>query len=125
MEQRRQAKMEYKQSLRPMGVWAIHNRENGKHFVLGTMNLPASMNRHRFDLRLGSHINKALQQDWNTYGAEAFDFTVLEEVKPREEPQPLKVYQDEVKLLMELWLEKLQPYGEQGYNNPAEKARII
>jgi hypothetical protein len=34
----------------------------------------------------------------------------------------LKKYRVEVATLLELWLEKLQPYDDKGYNRPKRKA---
>ena len=49
-------------------------------------------------------------------------FEELDRIKPFEEiksdASELKNYKDEVDALLELWLEKLQPYGDKGYNKP-------
>ena len=62
----------------------------------------------------GHHENKILQQEWNEYGADKFVFEILEEVKVRDDPN--FNLDDELTLLEEIWLEKLQPFGERGYN---------
>jgi hypothetical protein len=65
-------------------------------------------------LGIGSHPNQALQKDWAEFGSDRFVFEILEEVKPRDDPNfDLK---DELTLLEMIWLEKLQPFDEHGYN---------
>ncbi|GIP37143.1 hypothetical protein J31TS4_04230 [Paenibacillus sp. J31TS4] len=119
-EQRKQAGKEYAQSHRPMGVFQLRNVKSGKVLVGGTMDLKGMQNRLLFQLRMGSHINKELQRDWQEFGEDSFRYEILEQIKPREElvlsPEDLKPYQEEVKVLEELWVEKLQPYGERGYH---------
>jgi hypothetical protein len=65
-------------------------------------------------LKIGSHRNKALQQDWNEYGEQKFVFEILETVTVKDDPN--FNLSDELTLLEMIWLEKLQPFGEKGYN---------
>lgn len=111
---RKELKREYKQNLRPMGVFQIRNTVNEKVFIGSTLNLPGIFNRHEFQLKMGGHPNKILQADWNVFGAENFEFEILEEVFPRENPD--YDYAADLEVLEDLWLEKLEPYGERGYN---------
>lgn len=110
-----------------MGVFQIRNLENGKVFVGSTMNLAGIFNRFKFELKTGNHLNKSLQKDWNEFGADNFAFEILEEVFPRENPE--YNYKSDVECLEDLWLEKLEPYGDKGYNKPKktreERLRII
>jgi hypothetical protein len=69
-------------------------------------------------LSIGSHRNAALQKEWNEYGAEKFVFEILEVVKIKENPN--FNLNDELTLLEQIWLEKLQPFGERGYNTTSE-----
>ena len=107
-------KLKYKASRHPMGVFVIRNLVNGKIFVGSSMNLDAMFNRIRFQLYAGAHPTKALENDWKQYGAGKFEFEVLEEVFPREDPN--YDYAADLETLEDLWLEKLQPYGDKGYN---------
>lgn len=111
---RKELKREYKQNLRPMGIFQIRNTVNEKFFIGSTLNLPGIFNRHEFQLKMGGHPNKILQADWNEFGAENFEFEILEEVFPRENPE--YDYAADLEVLEDLWLEKLEPYGERGYN---------
>ena len=97
-----------------MGVFQIRNLANEKVFVGSTMNLAGIFNRHEFQLKLGGHPNKTLQKDWNESGAENFAFEILEELFPRENPD--YDYRADLEVLEDLWLEKIEPYDEKGYN---------
>lgn len=99
-----------------MGVFQIRNTVNEKLFVGSTMDLSAMFNRIRFQLYAGAHPNKALEADWMRYGTGRFEFEILEEVFSREDPS--YDYAADLETLEDLWLEKLQPYGERGYNEP-------
>ena len=109
---KRELKREYKESERPMGVYQILNTANGKMLVGQSVNLPGIFNREKFTLNAGSHMNKRLQSDWNTFGADNFVFEVLEELKPSE-CSDIKV---DLNLLEEIWLDTLNPFDDRGYN---------
>ncbi|MDF2927197.1 MAG: hypothetical protein K0R57_6111 [Paenibacillaceae bacterium] len=115
----------YKQTFRRMGIYQIRNAQNGKIFVDGSMDLDGSRNRLEFQRQTNMCTMFELKADWALYGKDSFVFEELDEIKPREEtlsdPSELKAYKEEVNELLELWLEKLQPYGDQGYNKPKRK----
>ena len=110
-----------------MGVFQIRNTVNGKLFVGSTMDLSAVFSGIRFQLYAGAHFNKALEADWMRYGTGRFEFEILEELFSREDAN--YDYAADLETLENLWLEKLQPYGERGYNEPKktqeERLRII
>ena len=108
------AKLEYKLSHRPMGVFQIRNTTNDKVFVDSSTNVPGKINRHTFALKAGLHASKPLQADWNDLGELAFEFETLEPVEPRDDPN--YDYAADLHILESLWLEKLEPYGQKGYN---------
>lgn len=111
---RKELNKEYQERIKPAGVFQIKNAANGKVLLGSSLNLEGPLNRHRFMLRTGSHTNKALQKDWDEFGPSQFVFEILEEVKRKDDPSfNLK---DELTLLEMIWLEKLQPFGERGYN---------
>ena len=100
--------------MKPAGVDQVKNLANGKVLLGSSMNLEGPLNRHKFMLKIGSHHNKDLQKDWDELGAEKFVFEILEQVQVKDDPNfNLK---DELTLLEMIWLEKLQPFGERGYN---------
>lgn len=111
---RKALKREYKESRRPMGVYQVRNTVIDKSLVGSSTDLPSMLNRHRAQLRMGVHVNRALQGDWNDLGPEAFEFEVLDALPASDEP----TYDpsDDLRTLEELWLERLSPYGDRGYN---------
>ena len=114
VKSRQDIKREYKERKKPAGIFQVKNTANGKVFLGSSMNLEGPLNSHRFMLTIGKHRNEALQKEWNTFGADKFVFEVLEEVKVKDDPN--FNMSDELTLLEEIWLEKLQPFGERCYN---------
>ena len=105
---------QYKESRRPMGVFRVRNTADGRSLVGTSIDLPAMLNRQRAQLRLGAHPNRALQKDWTELGAEAFEFEILDTLTPPDEPD----YDPsgDLRVLEDLWLEKLSPFDDRGYN---------
>lgn len=104
----------YKKTFTTMGVYQVRNLVNGKIFVGSSKNIPARINRHKFELRYGSENIAELQDDYNKYGEDKFIYEIIDELKPKEDTQ--YNYTEDVKVLEELWIEKLQPFEEKGYN---------
>ncbi|HWT01755.1 MAG TPA: GIY-YIG nuclease family protein [Pyrinomonadaceae bacterium] len=105
---------EYKETPRPMGVYQVRNTVNGKLLVGVSVDLPSILNRHRAELRMGGHRNRELQKDWAEFGPEAFEFEILDTLTPPERPDYDP--KDDLRALEELWLDKLSPFDERGYN---------
>ncbi|MGE0455336.1 MAG: GIY-YIG nuclease family protein [Vicinamibacteria bacterium] len=100
-----------------MGVFRVHNTVSDKSFVGSSRDLPSVLNRERFWLNGGGHPNRALQEDWNRHGPGAFVFETLDTLSPGERSD--SELADDLALLERLWLEKLTPYGDRGYNPPS------
>jgi hypothetical protein len=111
---KKKLKKDYQQSTRPMGVFLIRNNVNDRVFLGVSPNLDGVINRHKFQLQAGVHANKALQADWNALGSSNFAFEIVDELTPSQDPG--WDYRQELALLEKLWLEKLQPFDERGYN---------
>jgi group I intron endonuclease len=107
---------EYKQTRPEMGVYVIRNKTNGKCFVGSSVNIRARLNRHRMELAAGRDRLVELQRDWNELGADAFELETLDVLEPRDVPgyDP----REDLAALERLWLEKLEPFGDSGYNGP-------
>lgn len=97
-----------------MGVFQVRNTRTEKVFVDSSTNIPGKINRHRFSLNAGLHASKSLQADWNELGGDAFEFETLEPVEPR--PDQDYDYRADLETLEDMWLEKLEPYDDKGYN---------
>ncbi len=114
MDSRREAKRAYKENPPPAGVYQIRNLRNQKIFIGSALNVRGKLNGILFTLQRHARLHEALQADWDQFGSEAFVFEILDELKPA--AGETAVDPDELKALEEMWKEKLQPYGERGYN---------
>ncbi|SFG12894.1 hypothetical protein SAMN05660649_00793 [Desulfotomaculum arcticum] len=120
MDRRKELKQQYKEMKTEGGVYQIRNTKNQKVFVAATPNFK-TINGRKTMLRAGGHKNRALQDEWNQFGADAFVFEVLEVLEEKEEGYFDKA--DELKKLEKKWLDQLQPFGERGYNQPKKEAK--
>ena len=115
---RKELKRLAKETKTDAGVFLIRNHRNGKVHVESTRNLK-TINGKLFQLDMGSHKNRQLQQDWDALGKDPFTVEVLEVLD-----RPEEGYFDEADALKKLkkkWLDQLQPYGDKGYNKPSEE----
>src|ERR1041385_8769898 len=112
--EKRRLKQEYMQSKRPLGVFLIRNTTSDKVYLASGMDIQGIINRNKFALSMGGHQNRELQKDWNALGADKFEFEILDQMEPRDEPG--FDARRELQFMEEMWLEKLQPYDERGYN---------
>lgn len=82
------------------GIYRIINTVNGKSYIGKTgMNFGDRWDCHRAQLNGGYHDNPHLQNAWNKYGQDAFEFEVIETV-------------DDVSLLNELEIAYINQYRE-------------
>jgi hypothetical protein len=103
----------YKETPRQMGVFRVRNRTNGKWLIGSSLDVPAMLNRQRFQLGAGGHPDRALQADWREFGPEAFEFETLDTLDPPDEPGYDPAV--DLRMLEQMWLEKLGRPGERGY----------
>jgi hypothetical protein len=107
---RKDAIRKYKETPHPMGVYCVRNTETGKVFVGTSVNLPAVLNRERFQLEHGSHPNRALQSDWKRLGASAFELMALDALEPSDKSGNDPA--DDLRTLEAMWRETLAKSGE-------------
>ncbi|MGE5410462.1 MAG: metalloregulator ArsR/SmtB family transcription factor [Clostridiales bacterium] len=106
----------YKQTRATMGVYQLKNLKNGKIFIGSGKNLEAKRNMHMFALKnWGLHEIVELQEAWNELGDKGVAFEILDVLEPKKDDTAYN-YTKDLATLEELWLEKLQPYGDRGYN---------
>jgi len=119
-KRRKELVNEYMNTPRPMGVFQIRNKQNGKIYVTSSTNMPGAFNSQKAKLASDYHVSPELQRDWKELGEDAFAFEILEELRPDPQSpndlQQQRVYKDKVAKMEKEWLEKLQPYDEKGYN---------
>ena len=63
------------------GIYCIQHRASGKIYVGSAGCFSHRWNRHRTELRLGTHKNPYLQAAWTKHGEDAFDFSILDFTK--------------------------------------------
>ena len=118
VKSRQEMKREYKERGKSAGIFQVRNLANGKVLLGSSLNLEGPLNSHKFMLTIGRHRNEEMQKDWNEFGPENFVFEILEVVKRSDDPG--FDLNDELTLIEQIWIEKLQPFGKQGYNQGAK-----
>ncbi|TBL80396.1 GIY-YIG nuclease family protein [Paenibacillus thalictri] len=103
---------DYKQIKTYMGVAQIKNHVNGKIFIDSYPNLKNKWLTLKMQLDAGRFANAGLQKDWKQFGADAFTYEVLEQ----KESDKVTDMRWEQKQILKPWFEKLQPFGDSGYN---------
>ncbi|MBK7048137.1 MAG: metalloregulator ArsR/SmtB family transcription factor [bacterium] len=103
----------YKQARKAAGIYAVRNTATGRVLLGSSVNLHGPLNRHRTELKLGSHRCTELQADWNRLGQDAFVFEILDKV-----PDELAgLERDGALRQLELkWLAEYPPSSERCYN---------
>lgn len=107
----------YKQTRKTAGVYGIRNTQTGRVLLGSSLNMHGPLQRHRSELSWGSHRCRALQEDWNRLGAEAFAFEVLDTVDPKLEGLERDAA---LRALEQAWLARLQPLSERCYNGSGQ-----
>jgi hypothetical protein len=102
-------KKTYKEAKRPMGVYRITSTLNDKAYIGFGIDLPAKINRHKAELRFGSHRNIELQEAWRLLGESAVDFEVLDVLDHQENSQTDP--SEELQILLQMWIRKLEKEG--------------
>lgn len=113
-QRRKELREEFKQIKTYMGVIQIRNNVSGKIYIAAHPNLKNKWLTQKGMLDWGRHPNSQLQKDWMELGPEAFTYEVLEQ----KETDKVTDMRWELKQIIKPWLEKLQPYGDKGYNKP-------
>ncbi|AFS77169.1 hypothetical protein Curi_c00880 [Gottschalkia acidurici 9a] len=99
-------KEQYKQMRPDMGIVIIKSSTDNKCYIEGTQNLRSTMNRAKFQLNLGNHPIKQLQEDWNQYGEEKFTVEIFEKLEYDKDESKVD-YKDDLDLLLMICEEKL------------------
>lgn len=94
----------YKQQEIEMGIIQIYNTVNGYSYVDICTNLYKPFESIKFQLNLGKVKIKKFQEDWTAYGEKAFEYRVVEKLKPNEGAKD-KENLEELKELLNLWIE--------------------
>lgn len=85
------------------GVYLISNNVNGKCYVGSTVHLDQRRREHFSRLANNKHINTHLQNAYNKYGREAFDFEILETIDIDDN------IKDKLLKREQFWIDNLKP----------------
>jgi len=113
MKNKRLLKQQYLETKTRAGVYAVRNLVTGRMLVAAGKDAQGALNRHRFELRQGSHRNRRLGQDWAQHGESSFAFDILDVFKPSEDAA-LDI-ERELKDLLGLWRQEMACEGERDY----------
>lgn len=102
-------KKEYRQAKHPMGVYRVKNLKNGKSYVGFAANLQARLNRLKFELKYGTHVNAELLGEWKSFGESAFAIEVLDVLDHSEETAENET--EALQVLAEMWVRDLEKSG--------------
>lgn len=60
------------------GIYKILNKINSKFYIGSAIDFTLRWSQHKYLLRLNKHDSSLLQNAWNKYGENAFEFIILE-----------------------------------------------
>ncbi len=92
-----------------MGVYCMKNNVTGKILIGHNQSIATFKKRMTGELRMGLFRHQALQDDYNKYGVDAFEFSILERYIA-ENMLDVKKIDDDLLLLEEKWADKLSDH---------------
>jgi group I intron endonuclease len=105
-------------NLNRCGVYEIINTINGKRYVGSSVNIRTRWNYHKGRLRRDCHSNYHLQNAWNKYGSNAFEFRVLVFTEPDDHIRLENILLDTGNYEYNIATRATFPYDNSGENNP-------
>lgn len=105
-QRQKELKQKYLEMKPPMGAYIIKNNMNGRALMNVSKDIKSTFNSHEFQLKMGSHMVREMQRDWNKYGKEAFEFEVLQYLDYDEKGEKTD-YSEELEIMKMIWIERL------------------
>ena len=92
-----------------IGIYKITNLDNGKMYIGQSLDIQHRWSEHRSELNHNKHDNSYLQNSWNLYGEDKFEFSIIE-LCSSDKLDDKEIY----------WIEKFRTYrgfeNSNGYN---------
>jgi hypothetical protein len=86
---KKEAIRKFKEQKTLLGAFAVRCTASRRVWVGASLNLGTQKNSIWFALRLGKHLDKSLQEEWNVHGEPAFEYEILEALD--DDVHPLQV----------------------------------
>ncbi len=102
--ERRRLSRQVRDAFPPMGIYVVRDQASGQIWLGSSRDVYAVLNRIQFQLRLGVHTDKVLQEKWSS-DPTRFSFEVLDLVKERSDPD--FDYQEELRTLLQFYRDEL------------------
>lgn len=104
-EKRKELKNAYRNRQMTGGICCLKCSGNQRSLIQATRDTESLRNRFNFAMKMKTFPDPQMYDEWKMYGSESFSFTVLEEIKKRED-QTEKEFAEDIDVLYEMWLEK-------------------
>ncbi len=104
---KKELQSQYKNRTIVGGIYCITCNGSGRVWLKSAKDLPGQKNKFEFFTSTNSCPEPGMRSDWEQYGAASFSFSVLEELE-KKETQTDREFNEDLKLLLELWMEKSQ-----------------
>lgn len=104
-EDKKDAILEWKNRVSKMGIVSIYCKSSRDLFLKESKDIDRAFNSDKFQLEINRHSNKLLQELWNIYGKNDFEFKV-EEVLKFKDTDNMEEKLENLSLLMDKYLNK-------------------
>ena len=99
-----------------IGIYKITNlKDKNKIYIGRSLHIKQRWKAHIYELKTHRHINKELQDDWDKYGANSFQFNILAECDSNKAAKYWELKE----------IDKYRKFGYQLYNTPSTKDDIV
>lgn len=111
---RKELLAQYKQRKPLMGIMAVVDTRGKRYYLEASRQVEALVNRTRFQLDLGSHPARKLQEAWKEAQGMGYDIQVVKTL-PQEEAQESTDPKEDLELLLLFCQEEMQQQGMQPF----------
>jgi hypothetical protein len=113
MTTKKELKNRYKNRVVIGGIYCITCKGNGRTWIKTTRDMRSQLSQFQFAMSTNSCPQPGMYEEWSKYGAEAFSFTVLEEIQ-KGEKQTDSEFLEDIHTLLEMWHEKQEQGSVEG-----------